>query len=229
MPLDFCCARLAVSPALWSARASAASSAIALWPCPVQQIVQRGLSERSVRKACMALGCIALKARQGLALHRTSIVGQRLRCCRVAELENSPKAGRESLVVCGSSEALVPSVARRTLAGEERPSLCAAELTRPTRHLYLGVARQCSLGGGASREFENKHSGRPPYDLIESERSARTKCPSEGVCADPLSSVVRGPLIILRLGGHGAKIRNFKPDTLDPPFDRIGSGRSART
>ena len=111
LPLDFCCARLAMSPALWSARASAASSAMALWPCPVQQIVQRELSERSVRKACMALGCIALKARQGLALHRTSIAGQRLRCCRVAELENSPNAGRESLVACGSSEALVPSVA----------------------------------------------------------------------------------------------------------------------
>ena len=125
---------------------------------------------RSAREACMALGCIALKARQGLALRRTSIVGQRLRCCRVAELENSPKAGRESLVVCGSSEALVPSVARRTLAGEERPSLCAAELTRPTRHLYLGVARQCSLGGGASREFENKHSG--PPRTIESEVDA---------------------------------------------------------
>ena len=54
----------------------------------VQQNMQRELSEWSVREACMALGCIALKARQGLALHRTSIVGQRLRCCRVAELEN---------------------------------------------------------------------------------------------------------------------------------------------
>ena len=87
------------------------------------------------------------------------------------------------------------------------------------------------LGGWC--EFENSRintlDAPRTYDLIESERSARTKCPSEGVCADPLSSVVRGPLIILRLGGHGAKIRNFKPDTLDPPFDRIGSGRSART
>ena len=147
--LDFCCA--AAVSCFSVGTPSAASSGRALWPHP---LCNSTCSARCQSGVCgkLAWHWAPLHSRRGRGWRFTA--PQLLDSAYVAaELRSL----RTRLTLAGNlwwhAALLRPSCHRwldERSREQERPSLCAAELTRPMRHLYLGVARQCSLGGGAS-------------------------------------------------------------------------------